>query len=62
MFIMETNTNYLSASDTEAFALSFAPAVDPGGDVVLAPVMAQTSGRTIACSRSYFYEDFLSIP
>jgi hypothetical protein len=55
LFILETNTSHLAASDNEAFAISFAPAP---GSFTIAPAIAQTSGRTIACDQSYFYRDF----
>jgi hypothetical protein len=55
LFIIESNTSHLAASDSEAFAMSFTPT--PGG-FAIAPAIAQTSTRTIACDRSYFFQDF----
>lgn len=59
LFIIETNTSHMAATDSEAFAMSFAPAA-PGaaGRPVISPAIAQTSSRTIACDRSYFFQDF----
>jgi hypothetical protein len=55
LFILETNTSHLAASDSEAFAVSFEPAP---GSLAIAPMIAQTSSRTLACDQSYFYQDF----
>jgi hypothetical protein len=55
LFIQESNINHLATSDTEAFAMSFTPTP---GSFAIAPVIAQTSSRTIAADRSYFFRDF----
>jgi hypothetical protein len=57
LVILETNTSHLAASDSAALAISFVPAGAPGG-LTIAPVIAQTSSRTLACDRSYFFRDF----
>jgi hypothetical protein len=56
LVIIESNTSHLAASNSEALAISFAPAP---GCLAIAPVIAQTSARTIACDRSYFFQDFI---
>jgi hypothetical protein len=59
--IIEANTNHLAATDTGAFALSFLPAGNPlSSGFSIAPTIGQTSARTIACDRSYFFQDFVS--
>lgn len=59
LFILETNTSHMAASDNEAFAASFAPVeTSVPGRLTFAPTIAQTSTRTIACDQSYFFQDF----
>ncbi len=61
LFILETNMSSLAAAETEALAISFAPIMeDTGGGLAIAPQIAQTSSRTIACAQSYLYQDFFS--
>jgi hypothetical protein len=60
LVVIETNISHLAASDAEAFAVSFTPAETMvPGRFTISPVIGQTSSRTIACDRSYFYQDFL---
>ncbi len=60
--IIETNTSNLAATDTETFALSFLPAGNPfSSGISIAPTIAQTSARTIACERTYMFRDFVTI-
>ena len=56
LVVIETNASHLAVSDNEVLAISFVPA---SGSFAIAPVIARTSARTIACDRSYFYQDFI---
>ncbi len=57
--IIETNTSHLAASDSEAFAVSFVPTgAGAAGGLAIAPVIGQTSSRTLVCDQSYFFRDF----
>jgi hypothetical protein len=59
LVVIEANTSHLAASDNEALAISFVPnGGGTSGVLSIAPVIAQTSSRTILCDQSYFYEDF----
>ena len=55
--IVEANTSSLSATDSEAFALSFAPGP---GSLSARPTIAQTSSRTMAAEQTYLFRDFIS--
>jgi hypothetical protein len=59
LVIFETNTSHLAASDSEALAVSFVPTgAGVAGGFAIAPVIAQTSSRTLACDSSYFFREF----
>ncbi len=62
LIVIETNTSYLAASDTEAFALSFLPAGNPlSSGLSIAPTIAQTSSRVIAADQTYTFQDFFAV-
>ncbi|MGA9141234.1 MAG: hypothetical protein WBZ29_13490 [Methanocella sp.] len=62
LFILETNVSHLATSDTEAFALSFQPALTgSAGMFIFAPVIAQTSSQAIACDQTYLFQDFSGV-
>lgn len=57
--IIEMNTSHLAASDSEALAISFVSSGSGSpGAFAIAPAIAQTSSRTLACDSSYFFRDF----
>jgi hypothetical protein len=62
LVIFETNTSHLAASDSEALAVSFVPTgtgtAAAAGGFAIAPVIGQTSSRTLVCDSSYFFRDF----
>ena len=59
LVILETNTSHLAASDSEALAVSFVPTgAGAAGGVAIAPVIGQTSSRTLVCDQSDFFRDF----
>lgn len=62
LVILEKNSSHMVTDDSEAFAISFVPSgAGFTGGLNVAPVIAQTSSRTIAGDRTYFFRDF-SVP
>lgn len=59
LFILEANTSHVAMDNSEALAISFTPTVTGSpGVLTVAPSIAQTSSQTIACDRTYFFQDF----
>ena len=56
----EARTSTLARTDTEALAIAFPAQLTPDGFPAVSPTIAQTTSQTVAASRSYFFNDFVS--